>query len=463
MNTSNLSINTKTTQSIPRILLLVFLGFTCLPTTLTAQQLVDDYVAEGLANNLVLKEKNTSLEQSLLALKDAKSYFLPSLEFGASYTLAKGGRTIDFPIGDLLNPVYTTLNRLTGTNSFPQLENVSNQLLPNDFYDARFRATLPLLNTDLNFQKQIRAQQVAWTALQVETYRSALIQDIRQAYFMYCAAYSAHQIVKNTQALVNQNLKDNQALLENGKGLPARVLRAESEVENIKALLIEADNKKGKAAQYLNFLVNRPLDQEVPFEEAVLDLARINYLLGEENQEGNSELLAIKTAVSIQETVLKSQKSYWIPKLSTYADFGSQGFEWAFDSQSRYTMWGLQLSVPVFQGGRNQNQIQKGNLGLQSIQRQKELLGNKLALELQLQKNEVKSILATLQSSEKKIVSAGAYLRLVDRGFKEGSLSLIEYLDAQNQWTQASLQKNIATYNLQMALAQLERLLTTSN
>jgi outer membrane protein TolC len=117
----------------------------------------------------------------------------------------------------------------------------------------------------------------------------------------------------------------------------------------------------------------------------------------------------------------------------------------------------------VFQGGRNQNQIQRGNLGLQSIQRQKELLDKKLALELQNQKNEVKSILATLQSSEKKIISAGAYLRLVDRGFKEGSLSLIEYIDAQNQWTQALLQKNIATYNLQMALAQLERLLTTSN
>ena len=463
MNTGNFSLDKNPTQSIPRILLWVFLSFTFLPSTLTAQQRVDEYVAEGLANNLVLKEKNASLEQSLLVLKDAKSYFLPSLEFGASYTLAKGGRTIDFPIGDLLNPVYTTLNKLTGSNSFPQLENVSNQLLPNDFYDARFRATLPLLNRDLNFQKQIRAQQVEWSALQVETYRSTLIQDIRQAYFMYCAAYSAHQIVQNTQVLVNQNLKDNQSLLENGKGLPARVLRAESEVENAKVLLIEADNKKYKAAQYLNFLVNRPLDQEVLFEASVLDLARVAYLLGEENQEGNSELLAIQTAESIQETVLKSQKSYWIPKLSTYADFGSQGFDWTFDSQSRYTMWGLQFSVPVFQGGRNQNQIQRGNLGLQSIQRQKELLGKKLALELQLQKNEVKSILATLQSSEKKIVSAEAYLRLVDRGFKEGSLSLIEYIDAQNQWTQASLQKNIATYNLQMALAQLERLLTTSN
>ena len=162
MNTGNFSLDKNPTQTIPRILLWVFLSFTFLPSTLTAQQRVDEYVAEGLANNLVLKEKNASLEQSLLVLKDAKSYFLPSLEFGASYTLAKGGRTIDFPIGDLLNPVYTTLNKLTGSNSFPQLENVSNQLLPNDFYDARFRATLPLLNRDLNFQKQIKTSCNYW-------------------------------------------------------------------------------------------------------------------------------------------------------------------------------------------------------------------------------------------------------------------------------------------------------------
>jgi len=39
--------------------------------------------------------------------------------FGASYTKADGGRTIDLPLGDLLNPVYQSLNQLMGQQNSP--------------------------------------------------------------------------------------------------------------------------------------------------------------------------------------------------------------------------------------------------------------------------------------------------------------------------------------------------------
>ena len=438
---------------------LLYLVFLITPTQ--AQQVLDNYIKEGLANNLVLQDKNASLEQSLLALKDAKSFFIPSVDFGASYTLAEGGRTIAFPVGDLLNPVYSTLNKLTASNKFPQIENVSEQLLPDNFYDTRFRTTLPLLNTDLIYQQQIRKEQVNWTSYQVEIYRATLIQDIRVAYFNFCAAHSSISILKNTLQLVDQNLKDTRSLVENGKRLPAAVLRAESELEQVKSLLIEAELKTNNAAQYLNFLVNRPLDQPVAFEEIPLDLSRLDQLLLEDLNPQNPELRAMQSMETIQETVLKSGKNYWVPKLSTYADLGSQGFDWSFDSQSKYLMWGLNFSMPVFQGGRNQNQIQRNVLGLESVQRQKELVNQKLNLSLQTQRNEVKTLHAALQSSEKKLVSASAYLKLVDRGFKDGSQSLLEFIDARNQYTQAALQKNISVYKLQMALAQLERQLST--
>ncbi|MCM0041863.1 MAG: TolC family protein [Algoriphagus sp.] len=452
---------TKLSRSI-RILIQGFILLIGLQTKpIQAQQVLDTYIREGLANNLVLQEKNTSLEQSLLALKDAKSYFLPTVDFGASYTLAEGGRTIAFPVGDLLNPVYATLNKLTASNSFPQIENVSEQLLPDNFYDTRFRTTLPLLNTDLIYQQQMRKEQVNWTSYQVEIYRATLIQDIRVAYFNFCAAHSSIAILKNTLQLVAQNLKDTRSLVDNGKRLPAAVLRAESELEQVKSLVTEAELKTNNAAQYLNFLVNRPLDQPVTFEEIPLDISRLDQLLLEELNALNPELSAMQSMEKIQETVLKSGKNYWIPKLSTYADLGSQGFNWSFDTQSRYLMWGLNFSVPVFQGGRNQNQIQRNLLGLQAVQRQKELVNQKLNLNLQLQRNEVKTLLAALQSAEKKLESATAYLNLVDRAFKDGSQSLLEFIDARNQYTQAALQKNISTYKLQMALAQLERQLTT--
>jgi outer membrane protein TolC len=452
---------TQINRPIRAVILGFFLYLVFLVTPAQAQQVLDTYIKEGLANNLVLQDKNASLEQSLLALKDAKSFFLPSMDFGASYTLAEGGRTIAFPVGDLLNPVYSTLNKLTASNKFPQIENVSEQLLPDNFYDTRFRTTLPLLNTDLIYQQQIRKEQVNWTSYQVEIYRATLIQDIRVAYFNFCAAYSSIAILKNTLQLVEQNLKDTRSLVENGKRLPAAVLRAESELEQVKSLLIEAELKTNNAAQYLNFLVNRPLDQSVAFEEIPLDLSRLDQLLLEDLHPQNPEMRAMQSMETIQETVLKSGKNYWVPKLSTYADLGSQGFDWSFDSQSKYLMWGLNFSMPVFQGGRNQNQIQRNVLGLESVQRQKEMVNQKLNLGLQTQRNEVKTLLAALQSSEKKLVSASAYLKLVDKGFKDGSQSLLEFIDARNQYTQAALQKNISAYKLQMALAQLERQLST--
>ena len=452
---------TQMNRSIRPLIIGFFLYLVFQVTPIQAQQVLDTYIKEGLANNLVLQEKNASLEQSLLALKDAKSFFLPSMDFGASYTLAEGGRTIAFPVGDLLNPVYSTLNKLTASNKFPQIENVSEQLLPDNFYDTRFRTTLPLLNTDLIYQQQIRKEQVNWTNYQVEIYRATLIQDIRVAYFNFCAAHSSISILKNTLQLVEQNLKDTRSLVENGKKLPASVLRAESELEQVNSLVTEAELKTNNAAQYLNFLVNRPLDQSVSFEDLPLDFSRLDQLLLEDLHPQNPELRAMQSMESIQETVLKSGKNYWVPKLSTYADLGSQGFDWNFDSQSRYLMWGLNFSIPVFQGGRNQNQIQRNVIGLQSVQRQKELVNQKLNLGLQTQRNEVKTLLAALQSSEKKLVSASAYLKLIDRGFKDGSQSLLEFIDARNQYTQAALQKNISAYKLQMAMAQLERQLST--
>lgn len=431
----------------------------------SAQEVLDEYLEIGLENNLVLKEKNISIEQSLLALKDAKSYFLPAVDFGATYNLANGGRTIDIPLGDLLNEVYSTLNLLTQNNQFPQLDNVSEQFLPNNFYDARFRVSMPLINPDLAYQKEIREKQVLISEYDLDIYRANLIQDIRIAYYSYCTAHTAIEVIKSSKGLVEQNLRDNQSLLENGRGLPASVLRAESEVENVNALMIAAKNREQNAMYYLNFLLNLPLESEVIFEEQSPDWVLISSLLNEEDLAFRPEILQVNTAESIQETVIKSSKNYWIPRLNTFADFGSQAFDFEFNTQrSAYVFFGLNLGIPVFQGGRNKNQIQRSELQLTNISNQRELLNDKLNLDLLLAKNELKTNQAAFRSAEKKLESSVAYLRLVDRGFKEGANSLIEFIDARNQFTQASLQRTINAYALLKAQASLERqLLTETN
>ncbi len=438
--------------------LLILLGYLAFyPSTSYSQSILDSYLEEGIKNNLVLKEKNLDLERSLLDLKDAKSYFLPSLDFNGNYTLASGGRTIDIPIGNLLNPVYTTLNQLTGSSAFPQLENVSEQFLPDNFYDARFRVSMPLYNRDLMAQKQIRANQTLLSEYELAIYRANLIQDIKTAYYNYCMASTAVEVIESSKSLVEQNLKVNLSLQANGKALPAAVLRAESEVESIEAMLIEAKNQQKNAANYFNFLLNRPMNSEINKEDLSQSSLELMSESGEFSIQGRPESLRVQTATLIQQTALKANQNFWVPKLNTFADLGSQAFDWRFDSQSRYLIWGLNLSVPIFQGNRNRNQIQRAQLGIQSLQNQQQLLDQKLEMDFQLAKNELISQKAALESATKKLSSATAYFRLVERGYREGVNSLIEFIDARNQLTTASLQKNLSTYKLLKANAQLER------
>ena len=61
----------------------------------------------------------------LLILALARTLFYPTLDLNARYSRANGGRTIDVPVGTLLNGAYSTLNQLTNTRKFPQISDVS--------------------------------------------------------------------------------------------------------------------------------------------------------------------------------------------------------------------------------------------------------------------------------------------------------------------------------------------------
>src|SRR5688500_14228397 len=84
-------------------------------------QPLEDYGQDGLKSNRVLQQKHISLQQAQQSLKAAKSYFLPTVTVLADYTSGDGGRSIAIPIGDLLNPVYSSLNQMTQSDAFPQV------------------------------------------------------------------------------------------------------------------------------------------------------------------------------------------------------------------------------------------------------------------------------------------------------------------------------------------------------
>jgi outer membrane protein len=441
--------------SKPGFYILLLLFFSC---AASAQNVLDSYIKEGLTNNLVLKQKNISLEKSMVALKEAKSLFLPTTWFETQYTLAQGGRSIDIPIGDLLNPVYTTLNQLTGSNKFPQVSNASEQFLPNNFYDVRIKTTMPIINPDLKINQSIKQQQTLLQQNEIDIYKRELVKNIKTAYYTYLLASKAITIYENALVVVNQNLKVNQSLLSNGKGLPAYVARAESEVKQVETQVENARKEQLNAQAYFNFLLNQSLNNAIATEEPLLpESTELVLQQTADSITNREELKSLSIATAISNNILKMNRSFRTPRLNTFLDLAAQGFDFKVSNKSFFYLGGLQLQIPIFNGKRNLYKIEQTQLDLKNLSYTTELTQKQLALAAFVSHSNARTSFSNYAASLKQQEAAQQYFKLIDRGFKEGVNSFIEFLDARNQVTNAQLQVTINKYRYFSTMAEYER------
>jgi outer membrane protein len=428
----------------------------CLITAIVpvfGQQPLDGYIEAGLKNNLVLQQKNIALDKALLALKVANGMFSPSLTLLGNYTTGDGGRSISFPVGDLLNPVYSTLNQMTGTDNFPTIENVNQNFFPRDFYDVRARASMPILNTDLIYNRKIKAQQTLLQEAEVAVYKRELIRNIKVSYYNYLAAQQGVLIYKSALARAEEGKRVNESLLQNGKGLPAYILRSQSELENSKAQLADAERQVENAQLYFNFLLNRDAAAEILTQESALNVDE-STLNTTQNRE---ELLQLQTATHIQQDVQEMTRLFWMPRISGFLDLGAQGEQMKYNRNANYYLLGVQLEVPLFAGFTNRNKIAQSRLDVKSVDLTLQQTTRQLNLGLETSRNALLSAQQNYRSSQKQLEAAQSYQRLIEKGYKEGANTFIESVDARTQLTGAQLQLALNQYRVLIAMANLER------
>ncbi|MFN0292490.1 TolC family protein [Pedobacter helvus] len=424
-----------------------------------AQDILKAYVDTAFKNNIVLQQKNVSLEKAQYALKTAKGLFLPTVALQGAYQTADGGRNIPLPLGDLMNPVYSTLNQITGSTNFPMLENQTINFLPKNFHDAKLRTTVPIINTDIIYNKRIAQQQVVLKEYEVQIYKRDLVKEIKTAYYNYLNALAAVDIYKSGLQLAKEGLRVNEKLLENGKGLPAYVLRSQSEVENANATLLDAQQKVDNARLYFNFLLNRnPNDLILSDTNDQTELAKVEGLLAGLNMTNQREELKVLGQVEgINKNVQKMNSQFAVPKLGAFLDVGTQSEGFHFNANTRYYMLGLQLEIPIFSGNRNSNKLKESNLDLRNAELNSNLVAQQLSLSAKVSQNNLRSAYQTYQSSQKQFEAAATYLRLIERGYLAGANSFVETIDARNQYTSSKILVNINLYKVLTAMANMER------
>lgn len=421
--------------------------------------MLEQYIQTGLKNNIVIQQKNISLEKATYALRSAKSLYLPNVAFQMGYSTAAGGRNIDLPVGDMLNGVYSTLNKLTSTNIFPRIENQSINFLPVNFYDAKIRTTVPVINTDIGYNKKITEQQIHLREYEIETYRRELVRDIKTAYYNYQTAVKAIEIYRSSLSLANEGKRVNEKLIENGKGLPAYVIRSNSEIESINTQIVNAEQQAENARYYFNFLLNREPTEGIEIATTQGDILpnTVKALADEPSIANREELKSLGEAVKLNETVMKMNQNFRMPKLNAFLDLGSQSENWKFNDRSRYYMVGLQLDIPIYAGNRNLHKIKQSELDVQNARLNLDLVKQQLTLGSLVAKNNLKATYQSYLSSLRQLEAAETYQRLIDKGYKAGTNTFIETIDARNQLTMAQVATSINLTKVCIASAELER------
>jgi outer membrane protein TolC len=417
---------------------------------------LDEYVQQGLASNNAIKQQNFLLKKNIYALEEAKGLFLPSVNFNTQYTLATGGRRISFPVGDLLNPVYRTLNLLTNTENFPQIANVNEQFFPNDFYDAKFRIIQPILNAEIYYNRKIKREQVNLQKVEIQVFKRELVKDIKSAYFRYLQASEAIKIYQNAMNLVKESDRVNQSLVKNGMATQTVLRRSESEIRKIEAQLTEAENNRKNAQAYLNFLLNQPFENDFKIDSSFLQ-KNVQFAKLGNNVNNREELQKLRSAISLNQMATQLNKAFYLPKMGASLDLGSQGFHWNFNSQTRYALLGISLDIPIFAGFRNQNKIRQSQMDVSALQAQYDQVEDQLNLQVQTTQNSYNSAWQIYDSNTAQVEAAKRYLNDIFKKYKQGQANFIEFLDARTDLTTAEIQQSIALSNVWIKWAELER------
>ncbi|AKH95055.1 TolC family protein [Elizabethkingia anophelis] len=265
-------------------------------------------------------------------------------------------------------------------------------------------------------------------------------------------------------------LKDSRALLAQGKGLKADTLRSYIAVENIRSSVSYLKNNIEVSGMELKRLIGLEDTRELELTdqlESEIKTDRTDFLNVSEALEiaeiNRNDLSVQELVIAMQQQKLYATKAELLPKIALIGQYQiqAQADNLKFNNYAwpRTSFLGLQISVPIFNGGQSKSRINQARI----LTQQEQVRLNDL-------KDEIKTTLASIISKWKEatsqleiqvttVQSAELNHQMTEDRFKNGLGSRLELTDAELALTQAKINYLQAVYNLRILHTELQHAL----
>jgi outer membrane protein len=421
--------------------------------------ILEEYVRTGIENNLALRQQRENYHLSLELLNEARSWYYPSLNFNARYTRARGGRVIEFPAGDLLNPVYSTLNMLTGTQAFPRVENESFHFYRPREQETKLRLAQPIISPEIWYNTRISKIESEIGYLDLEMYTRHLVAEIKKAYYRHLQAIRIEEVIEESILLVRENIRVSERLVASGMATPDNIHRARAELGKAQQELAAASGNRKISAAWFNFLLNREPDDEIldttpepaiPLPSSHLQENRFDISMRE-------ELVKTENLIRMSDQYIRLRQSSRYPRLTALVEYGFQGENWSFTGKDDFVLASLVLSWPLFEGFRNNSSIRQARITRSVAGLVREEVEKQLSLEVINAWYELEAAAKAIEAATFVLESATSAFRITDRRFSEGTAPLIEFTDARTSMTAAEINLIISRFDYLAKYAEYER------
>lgn len=437
----------------------LFTAIAFFPVLLQGQEVLNEYVRYCIENNLSLQQKQSSYQKSIEALKEARGLFYPNISFNARYTFSEGGRVIDFPIGDLLNPVYSTLNSLTASSQFSMVENQQIRFLRPFEHETKLRLTQPVFNPDIYYNSKIKKELTIFEDEDVNQYKRELIAEIKKAYYNVATADGVLSMLNDTRKLLTENVRVNKKLVENDKITLDYLYRSETELSKFDQELQNAEKNKKIACAYFNFLLNRSLADSIIISQPASYPALSDFTADYSQSaiENREELRKLSNYSNISDMQVKMNKSGKLPDMFIAVDYGFQGTEYRFNKNQDYIQASAILTWNLFSGFQNKSKIRQSVLEKEIIDRKLEEVKKQIELQVINTMNELLTAEKGIIAAEAQLKNAHEGFRLVNRKYEEGQASLLEFIDARTTLTRSEENLIISKFSYLSCFAEFEK------
>ncbi len=306
-------------------------------------------------------------------------------------------------------------------------------------------------------------EQYAISELQLRTTIEQTILQLFSVYYRVAQLSESSQIYKNALEISKNRKQRAELAFSYGQSNKLAVLNAAVDVTNDSVNLLQIELQKSNAIRDLNLLLNQSMENQYEVDTQVGFLTDTELALKTENAlNKNVELLKSERNEKVNEYDLKVAKSGYLPSLGLSGSYGwnlNQSADSAFfpgtNNNTFSTAVVASLNWNLFDGGRTTVRSKNAKLNLANSQLDRAQVQRNFERDFENSKQNYKTAIRIYDIQKQQVETSTYNFERTRSQFELGTITAIEFRqaqlnlrNAQNQWTVAKYEAKLAELQL---------------